>query len=207
LGVFIAGIAIAMAAYPGGTWWTPARSGHDFRDNFLCDLLHDPALNRQPNRSGAFFATLSMLTLIFGLGVFWSMVERWLKPSSLTRLVRNLGVFGTLPLALVPLTPSNRCPKLHTAAVLLGGLPALTAFLVFSALLLCQSGTARSLRALTACLCMLVLVCLGLYAEGALGSEPAPRMLPVLERGALILLLVWVFMMVHRHSQGARTQT
>lgn len=204
IGVFIAGTAVAVSYYPGGTWWTPSRTGHAFWDNFLCDLLHDPALNQRSNRVGASWARLAMLTLIVGLGVFWSGSERWLSPGRLAKVVRYLGVFSTLPLAMVPLTPSNRFPALHVVAVLLGGLPALVTFLLFCAALLVQKRMPAALRALTACLALLTLLCLTLYAQGALGDGPASRYLPMLERATLILLLVWLVIMLHLPNRPLR---
>jgi hypothetical protein len=198
IAVFIAGTAVSMAAYPGGTWWAPMRKGHAFCGNFLCDLLHDPALNNEANRAGALWAKVSMLAFIVGIGVFWSMARCWLTSQRAARVVSKLGIYGTLPLATVPLTPSNRYPVLHTSAVLLGGLPGLLAFLLFSAALFRQSRVPFSLRFITAFLCLLVVACLCLYAQGALGNTPSPRSLPALERGAVILLLAWLLIMLHR---------
>ncbi len=198
IGAFVIGIALSMLAYPGGTWWAPTRQGHAFLENFLCDLLHDPALNRKTNGFGASMAKVAMLALIVGIGVFWSMSARWLRSQRIARLVSKLGVFGTLPLAMVPITPSNRYPTLHTVAVLLGGLPALTAFVLFSAAFLREQRGPVTQRLFTAALCLLTITCLCLYAQGALGYSASPRSLPALERGAVLLLLVWLLGMLRR---------
>jgi hypothetical protein len=205
IGLFVLGIALAMWSYPGGTWWDPARSGHSFWENFLCDLLHDPALNHKPNRIGALLATAAILSFVAGLGVFWSMAQRWLGLGRVTtKWIRGLGVFGTVSLACVPLTPSNHFPSLHTTAVLLGGLPALTAFLLFFVSLVRQVSCPVALRLFTASLGLLVVIGLGLYAQNAVGGGPSLRVLPLLERLAVIMLLGWMLVLLRVQPENPR---
>jgi hypothetical protein len=200
--LFVVGIALSMRLYPGGTWWNLARERHAFCENFLCDLLHDPALNNKPNWLGALAAKVSMLLFIFGLGVLWTMTERWVSDTRLARLVCALGVLGTFPLALVPLTPSNHHARLHTLAVLVGGLPSLMAFLLFGAALWRSGRVPALLRVLSLLLGVLVLVCLALYACGAIGACPAATTLPALERFAVVLIVLWVALLLRQPRAG-----
>ena len=181
-----------MWAYPGGTWWNPQRAGHAFWENFLCDLLHRTALNSEPNAVGAAVATAALLTFVVGLAVFWSIAVEWLGNQRRARWLARLGILGSLCLASVALTPSDQFPRWHTAAVLLGGLPALVTFLWFCAALVRSSRTPHATRALSLLLGLLILTSLVLYTQNAVGSGPALRILPALERVAVAILLVWM---------------
>jgi hypothetical protein len=205
IGLFVLGVALAMWNYPGGTWWDRACSGHSFWENFLCDLLHDPALNQMPNRTGSALATAAILIFIVGLGVFWSMAHRWLDQASIAaRWMGALGVFGAVSLAFVPLTPSNHFPRLHTTAVLLGGLPALTTFLLFCVSLVRQGRIAPLLRLFTAILGLLVVMGLGLYAQHVIVGGPSLRVLPLVERLAVIMLLGWMLVLLRLEPENPR---
>jgi multisubunit Na+/H+ antiporter MnhG subunit len=194
-----------MWAYPGGTWWNPARSGHSFWENFLCDLLHRTALNSKPNGVGAVVATVALLIFVAGLAVFWSVAAEWLGAPRGARWFVRLGHLGSLLLAAVPLTPSDQFARWHTAAVLLGGLPALATCLWFCAALVRSTHTPRGLRVLSLFLCLLVVTCLGLYAQHAVARGPALRTLPALERIAVATVLIWMLQVlrlpIHLHRE------
>lgn len=197
--IFVLAIAVAMWAYPGGTWWDRARVGHSFWQNFLCDLLHDPSLNHHPNKFGSRLTTAGMLVFVFGLSVFWSMTGQLLCCCQrLSGLVILLGVAGMPLIAAVPLLPSNRFPKWHTAAVTLGGLPALLALVLLTVGFFYEPHLPRVMRSFTACFALLVLICLGLYVGEAVFGGPSLRILPILERIASIAAVLWVFALLRR---------
>jgi len=197
---FVICIAIAMGVYPGGTWRNTRHAGHDFWQNYLCDLLHDPALNHQTNTLGSHLATWGMLSFVVGLTVFWS-----LAPASLcchaawARLVRALGVFGTPLVSTVALLPSDHFPRLHTAAVTLGGLPAVAALVVFAAAAAFDKHFPQGLRLLTVGVATLVVVCLSLYVREAVFRAPPLWALPVLERLATMAAVIWVLVSLPRN--------
>ena len=94
----------------------------------------------------------------------------------LSRIIRLLGVGGTPLAAAVPLFPSNRFPRVHTAAVTLGGLPAVLALLLFVVGIVTDPRRQRMSRSLTVVFATLVVTCL--------------------ERIASITAVVWVFVLL-----------
>ena len=84
----------AMRAYPGGTSWDPASSGHDFWLNYLCDLTRSVALNGQPNPAGAALAQGAMGLLALGLLPFWWVLPQ-LFPSGARLGATAMGSPGT----------------------------------------------------------------------------------------------------------------
>ncbi len=138
-------------------------------------------------------AAAGMLVFVVGLSIFWSIGSQLLCClPQLSKLVKMLGVIGTPLVAAVPLLPSNRFPKLHTAAVTLGGLPAMLALVLISVGFYFEPHISRSLRAATLGFTCLVVVCLGLYAREAVFGADSLRILPVLERLASITTILWV---------------
>jgi hypothetical protein len=205
--LFILSSAMAMLAYPGGTWWEPARRSHSFWDNFFCDLLHNPSLNHQSNTIGSRLAAGAMLVFIAGLSVFWSMTDVWLCcRRRLARLVARLGVLGTPLLAAVPLLPSHQFPKLHTVAVVVGSLPALLALILFAVGYLSEPHSHAFLRYLTAGFALLFVLCLGLYTQNAVCGGPSLRIVPTLERLTSIGALLWMFALLRQIREPRATQ-
>ena len=191
--IFVLAIALAIGAYPGGTWWDRDRIGHSFWQNFLCDLLHNPALNHSPNRFGSQMATLGMLVFVVGLCVFWSIAGRlFCCLPRLSKLITIIGAIGTPLVAAVPLQPSNRFPRLHTASVTLGGLPAILALVSICLGFYFEPHISRMVRAATSGFAVLVLTCLGLYTREAVLGGASLRILPILERIASIATILWV---------------
>ncbi len=207
LTTFVLAIAVAMWAYPGGTWWDSARVGHSFWQNFLCDLLHDPSLNHRPNELGSRFARAGMLVFVLGLSVFWSLTGELLCCCRrLSKLITLLGVTGTPLMAAVPLLPSNRFPKLHTTAVTLGGLPALLALMLLAVGFFLEPHSRRFMRLFTAGLVLLVVICLGLYVKEAIFGGPSLRIVPILERIASIAVVLWMAAVLRRRKEPAGHQ-
>lgn len=207
LTAFVLAIAVAMWAYPGGTWWDSARVGHSFWQNFMCDLLHDPSLNHRPNEIGSRFATAAMLVFVLGLSAFWPLAGELLCCCRrLSKLITALGVTGTPLIAAVPLLPSNRFPKLHTAAVTLGGLPALLALMLLAVGFFLEPHRSRFMRSMTAGLVLLVLICLVLYVQKAVFGGPSLRIVPILERFTLIAVVLWMAAVLRRRKEPAGHQ-
>ncbi len=50
---FVACFGIAIALYPGGTWFNRRAEGHSFWMNFLCDLMQSRALNGEEATVGS----------------------------------------------------------------------------------------------------------------------------------------------------------
>jgi hypothetical protein len=140
--VFVAGMGVAMTAYPGGTWCARDAIGHDFAHNFFCDLLHDVALGGRPNATAAMASRIAMLALLVGLVVaFWLVPRSFEHRPRLGFTVRSAGGVAALGGVGVALSPSNHYPKLHALCVLAAAVPGLLALLVATfALFLTASG-------------------------------------------------------------------
>ena len=191
VGAFVALIVPAMALYPGGTWWDPHAVGHRFWTNFLCDLEWRTALNGTPNPVGARLAAGAMLSLVLAFVPFWPLAARLFAAySRLAAAVRVLGwtsVFGMIAVALMP---SERFGALHGVAVVVAGLPGL------SAAVLAATGQLLARRmlpgALGAAMVLFAILDFVLYVHTMLHGGPGPLVLPVAQKLALLLLLAWM---------------
>ena len=196
---FIVCVSVAIIVYPGGTWWNENAVGHSFWQNFLCDLLRNPALNHRSNMLGAALTKVGMLGIVAALSLNWWGASRWLCcHPTLGKAVRALGAVGTPLVATVPMFPSDAFPRLHTAAVTLGGLPAMLALLVFTVSVFFEAHCPNWLRTLTGLLTALSIVCMGLYVRESVFAAPSLRILPVLERLATLTVVVWILELLRK---------
>ncbi len=197
VGAFVALIVPAMALYPGGTWWEPHAVGHRFWSNFLCDLEWRTALNGTPNPMGARLAEGAMLSLVLAFVPFWPLAAR-LFPGrpALGTVVRLLGWTSVLGMIGVALMPSERFGPMHGAAVVVAGLPGL------SAAVLAATGQLLARRtlpgALGAAMVLFAIVDFALYVDTMLHGGPGPLFLPVAQKLALMLLLAWMLVVAAR---------
>lgn len=122
--------AAAAWAYPGGTWAEPDRTGHAFLENFWCDLLRAEALNGRPNPVASELMLLALLIFAGTLVVYFHHLAAVLAPDPTSRWVRVCGWPAAVGVGLVALTPSDRFPALHAAAVIAAGPVLLAAVLV-----------------------------------------------------------------------------
>ncbi len=130
-----ASVTLAVAAawtYPGGTWAEPDRLGHAFLENFWCDLLRAEALNGRPNAVASALMLLALMIFAGTLVVYFHHIAKVLTPDPTSRWVRACGWPAAVGVALVALTPSDRFPVLHAAAVIAAGPALLAAVLVAS---------------------------------------------------------------------------
>ncbi len=191
--VFCAFVLVAMSLYPGGTSWDRTIQGHSFWQNFLCDLLQDPALGGGANTRGAELATLGMLFLVAGMVAFIGIVPALLSEAQqMTRQVRLIVTGACLIIAAVPLLPGDRFGALHAAAIFVAGVPVSAALTVLVLALARQTELSRWLRVLSVALCVVVNLSLVLYAaEVFFGSAPL-RIVPTLSRLANLSLITWL---------------
>jgi len=188
---FVALILPAMALYPGGTWWDPHAVGHRFWTNFLCDLEWHTALNGTPNLAGARLAAGAMLSLVLAFVPFWPLAARlFASHARLAATVRVLGWTSVLGMIAVALMPSERFGALHGVAVVVAGLPGL------SAAVLAATGQLLARRTLPgslgAAMVLFAITDFVLYVHTMLHGGPGPLVLPVAQKLALLLLLAWM---------------
>jgi len=198
-------IALAMRVYPGGTAWDPTARGHDFWLNYLCDLSRGSALDGEPNPVGSALARAAMVVLAVGFVPFFlSLPGLFPSRSCLGRAIRVLGCFGALGAVAVGLLPNDRFGDIHVYAVLSGGLPGLAAA-ALAVVGLVRAGPSIRLAAVVGCAMFAVsAVDLGTYLGHEVAGSPAPMMLAVLERCALLLLLVWMHLVARAKARALR---
>lgn len=121
LGATVALMGGAMWLYPGGTWLDPEAAGHAFWGNFWCDLLRSHALNGVPNPWASQLAFAAMVTFAGALLAFWVVVKGLLASRCWARWVVGLGWLSGAAVVVVGLTPSDRFPQLHSAAIVVAG--------------------------------------------------------------------------------------
>ncbi len=192
---FVAGMGLAMAAYPGGTWCDRGAMGHDFLHNFFCDLLHDVALNGQASPLAAASARLAMLALLAGVLVTYALAPRLFvggpRAVPAGHAVRGFGSMCALGGVGVAFTPSNHHPTLHSVFVFVATVPGLVA-LIAASLALLRARATRGVGALSTAAVLVGGVDAWLYARQLDGSHPCEVALPALERVAAALLLAWM---------------
>jgi hypothetical protein len=195
VGVFLGSVLLAIALYPGGTWWDPKHHGHHFWENYLCDLLHRRSLSGLSNLVGARVATAGLLILGLGIVTAFSLSKEAIPSrKQLGRRIAWCGSLGTLLLSSAILFPSDAHPKLHAAGVIAGSIPTILAFAVLVGALLLEPVTTRWLRAVSLGLLVLSVSSLSLYVWNVLFKGPSLRISPAIERVATIVLLVWLLM-------------
>jgi hypothetical protein len=205
VGAFVALIVPAMALYPGGTWWEPQAIGHRFWSNFLCDLEWRTALNGTPNPVGARLAEGAMLSLVLAFVPFWPLAARlFARRSRLASTVRLLGWTSVVGMIAVALMPSERFGALHGVAVVIAGLPGL------SAALLAATGQLLARRmvpgVLGATMAFFAVLDFLLYVHTMLHGGPGPLVLPAVQKAALLLLLAWM-LVVGAEARSDVTET
>lgn len=206
VGAFVALIVPAMALYPGGTWWDPHAVGHRFWTNFLCDLEWRTALDGTPNPVGARLAEGAMLALVLAFVPFWPLAAR-LFPARprLAAAVRILGWTSVLGMVAVALMPSERFGALHGVAVVVAGLPGLSAAVLAAAGQLLARRTLPG--ALGAAMVLFAIVDFVLYVHTMLHGGPGPLVLPVAQKLALLLLLGWMLAVAALADRDERDAT
>jgi hypothetical protein len=200
---FVALEAAAMALYPGGTWWDTSTHGASFWHNFVCDLEWNPALDGQPNPVGSRLAKAAMLALVAGFVPFW-----WIAPSLFTgggarralgAVVRALGLVSVAGMIAVALMPSDRFGSVHGIAVVIAGVPGLSAALLATAgMLRAESSSSRLCGAVGAAMLAFALTDFAMYMETMLRGGPGPVALPVAQKMAALLLLAWMTLVAAR---------
>ncbi len=194
----------AMRLYPGGTWWDATARGHRFWENFLCDLEWQVALDGQPNRLGSRFAQAGMLVLVLGFVPFWLAVPRLFAAFARAgTVVRVLGLLSVVGLLAVTFMPSERFGVLHGAAVVVAGVPGLTAAGVAIAALLGGEPRPRVAGWLGAGMLGFALVDFALYVSHLVGHVEGTPLVVKLEKIPLVLLLAWMVTVAARTGRLA----
>ncbi|MBT3221792.1 MAG: hypothetical protein HN348_22160 [Proteobacteria bacterium] len=200
-------IAVAIALYPGGTWFDYHAVGHSFWLNFLCDLMQTEALNGEAAPVGSLFARLGTLAMFTSLAAFFVQIARLESPvsrhSRLTpgHVAAGAGVVACMFGFAIPLVPSDLFRNAHLVVVVCAFVPSLVA--VIASLVVCLRGPTVSWWIKGLALLTLATGALDgvLYGVGyAQAYQLIPHFqrwllnhsLPVLQRLATLALLGWV---------------
>ncbi len=202
--VSVALLALAMAAYPGGTQWRHAADGHDFWRNYLCDLARRVALNGTPNPVGSALAQASMLALALGLVPFWRLLPDFFgaRPR-LGTWVRVLGQVAVAASFAVVLLPADRFSEVHGLAIVVAGVPGLFAALLAVVGLAGEERSPRVVASVGVTALLVAAAAFAVYLRQFFVPGPGPVAGAILERLALILLLVWMGAVAFRAPHSA----
>jgi hypothetical protein len=190
---FVALVVPAMLLYPGGTWWDATTHGHRFWQNFLCDLEWRVALDGQPNIVGSRLAEAALLSLVLAFVPFWLVVPRlFADDPRLGLAVRGLGNASVAGMVAVALMPSERFGVLHGAAVVIAGVPGLSAA-TLSVVGLARGGrSARPAAWIGASMLVFAFTDFALYVSHLVAHVEGTPFIAAAQKVALILLLVWM---------------
>lgn len=205
-GAFVALLVPAIRAYPGGNDWQQGRRGHDFWLNYLCDLSRGVALNGEPNQRAAALAQAAMTALTLGLVPLWWSLPQFLRSRPLLgRMARALGSIAAAGTLAVIWMPSDRFGPLHGIAIMLAGAPGLTALLLAVYGLLREEPAPRLAAVLGGAMLVVAGVDFALYVK-YFGIDAAPVAIPILERIANFLLLLWMGAVAWRVNRAPAPQ-
>ena len=195
-------IVPAMWLYPGGTWWDSTTRGYRFWENFLCDLEWRVALNGQPNHGASYLAQAAMLILAIAFIPFWIAVTRLFDRPRLTVVVRSFGLASVVGIVAVVLIPSDRFGILHGIAVVVAGLPGLSAAGLAVAGLLLGEPRPRIAGWTGASMLGFAFTDFALYVSQLIAHTDGTWLTAAAQKVALLLLLAWMIMVAVR-SQGS----
>jgi hypothetical protein len=185
--------AAAAWLYPGGTWLDRAASGHQFFENYFCDLTQPVSLSGVNNPLGSRLAQLAMLCFGMALaGFFWLVPRFFGPPTRLGTWVRGLGEGAVLGFLAVPFTPSELFGDVHAFLSLLAGTLGLAAALAAVVGLVRSHRLARALGVVGALALVAGGVHAALFVHYLHASEPAPLIVPAVQKVAALLLSVWM---------------
>jgi hypothetical protein len=189
---------LAMSEYPGGTWEEHDAVGHSQVRNFLCDLTRPIAINGQANALGARYAELGLYAYVIALGPFF-LITPWLFADK-RRLGRVVWICGALcslgGIAIVALPSWMIGPLMHGVLVLTTAVPGLIAALGATLGAWTTSTPRREIRFAAAATLVATAVTVAVFARQIARGEETTTGLPVLEKAAISLSMVWMALTV-----------
>jgi hypothetical protein len=201
VGVFIGAMALAIAAYPGGSWTVPSEPGFSLARNFWCDLLRSHAINGLGNATSKRWASLAFGALAVGSLPFWCAAASLFQPHR-RWLVATLGATAAMGLGLMAALPSDRYPVAHGAVALAAGASGLLAAAMSSALRLGGERRFAMRRVAAALTLSLSALNAGLYVYVAYLRGPETVALPIVQKLATLSLVIWMSITVRRAAAG-----
>jgi hypothetical protein len=202
--LFVILFVAASLAYPGGTHFDPRAAGHDFWRNTMCDVARGVALDGRPNPIGSALARVAMTVLALGLGVFYLLVPGFFpsRPRAAVA-VRALGTLSVPAMVAVVLLPTDRYGAIHGLAIVVAGVPSMSATLMAVHGLVREPRTPRLLVHLGILATLTASAGFAIYVDELVRGGPARLSVAVLERVATLLLLAWMLSLTAAGSTPA----
>lgn len=92
--LFVVFYVIAAIYYPGGSYASPAEAGFSFRNNYLCDLLDDRAINGAVN-DARLYSRIALALLCLSVILLWLYVPKLFPyKSKIQILMRTAGILS-----------------------------------------------------------------------------------------------------------------
>jgi hypothetical protein len=185
--------AASALIYPGGNWLDRSAPGHRFFANYFCDLTQPVSLSGVNNPVGSRLAQLAMVFFAAALAAFFWLVPRFFATDTRpARWVRRLGACAVLSYLAVPFTPSELFGNIHAWLSLASGGLGLAAALAAVRALLRANRVARVLGWVGALSLAAGLLHALLFLRYLHLSEPAPLIVPAVQKLAALLLSAWM---------------
>ncbi len=168
---------LAAFEYPGGSWVMPQQIGFSFRNNYLCDLLDEFAINGELN-TARYIARTSLGVLCVSLIILWYYLPSLFKGKNF-----NINIMWLSGIAAL-VTTSFLSSGTHDRTVHIAGFFAVVAFLTCFVELL----RARHIKLLVfgvACL-IIFLVNYYIYETGSY-----LRLLPLIQKITFVSFIIW----------------
>ncbi|MCB9896599.1 MAG: DUF998 domain-containing protein [Planctomycetes bacterium] len=190
LAAFVALLAAAVLAYPGGSWADATAPGFDPLRNVWCDLMRSEAVDGSPNGLARRLAQAAFTALALALGPFFGLAAR-LVPEGRTRgAVRLAGGASALFVLLTAALPYDGYRPAHSAATLAAG------SLGFVATLLVALRRTRERDLLPLVLDAAVVLAfvtnIAVYAPLVLDGGGDGAALPIVQKAGTLLLVAWM---------------
>jgi hypothetical protein len=179
LGIMMALLLMLLAAchYPGGSPWDKNAIGYDWKNNYLCNLFNEKAVNGLGNTARP-WAVAGMLVLSVSFALFFAGFSKKIASRGAAKVIRYAGM-SAMFFAFLIVTP------LHDPMVTLSGTLALisifyiTVFIFKSKLYFFK---------LLSVICMLVFYCCNyIYYSGTY-----LHYLPVMQKLMLAVIIIWI---------------
>jgi hypothetical protein len=196
---------VAIALYPGGTWYDAQAVGHSWWKNFLCDLMQTRALNGEAAPVGSALARLGMVAMLAALAAFYELVARLEQPMSRDGRVARVAGWTAAGLGLlVPVATSDQFRMLHLLTVVGAFVPSVVATVAALRVCLRVEGVSPWIRwfamltlgagALDGCLYAFAYAAppLGLVPSSPVVRAMVSASLPLFQRIATLAVLAWM---------------
>lgn len=173
---------VATRCYPGGSQLTDNSTGYDWKNNYLCNLFGEKAINGSINAARP-WAIGGMLFLCAGVAFFFISFSKKIAFKNGARVIRYAGASSML-FAFLIVTPLHNLMLTLSGTLALLSMFYITVFIFKSKLVLFK---------LLSVICLaMAYVCNYIYYSGNYLA-----LLPVLQKIALFFTIAWILLLQH----------